>query len=117
MKVPFQDGLGLEVFSKFNAYDKELEMYAKVLPKITQLLYDHNIEADIVPSTIYVSNSRKAIVFEDLVVKGLQMADRTNGINKKHAKLLLEKLATFHSASAVLADKQPNIFQNFEHGY
>lgn len=49
-----------------SSFDKELEMYEKVVPKMNLLLTKLNIEDQLFPNAIYTSKSTWAIVLEDL---------------------------------------------------
>lgn len=108
--------MGLDLLDEMDAYDKELEMYETILPRLTKLLRANNMHEDIFAATIYVSCSKKAIVFEDLSVKGYRMAERNNGMDMTHSRMVLRKLAIFHAANAVLQEQEPQIFENFKHG-
>lgn len=99
-----------------DAYDKELEMYEYILPRLTKTLKDHCITEDIFATTIYVSYSKKAIVFEDLSLKNYRMPARSDGLDMTHSKLLLTNLAIFHATAAQLHESEPTVFKNFRHG-
>lgn len=99
-----------------DAYDKELEMYQYILPRLTKTLKEHRITDDIFATTIYVSYSRKAILFEDLSLKDYRMPARNNGLDMAHTKLLLTNLAIFHAAGAQLRESDSEVFKNFTHG-
>lgn len=56
------------------------------------------------------------IIFEDLKPLGYVMADRHNGLDGSHSRLVLEKLGRFHAASMVLAQLEPHIMDTFTFG-
>lgn len=99
-----------------NVYEKELEMYQCILPKLRILLDNAGHRGELFAGTMYVSFSKKAIVFEDLSQKGYKMPVRSNGLDIEHSKILLKKLAKFHATCAVLNEHQPGVFKNFKNG-
>lgn len=116
VKVPYESGFGLDLLAQMHVYDKELEMYEQILPRLTTMLRKHDIVEDIFARTINVSYSKKAIVFEDLSLKGYRMADRSGGLDETHAKMLLRKLAIYHAACAQLGQTDRSAYRNFQFG-
>lgn len=53
----------------------------------------------------------KAIVQEDLSVRGYGLKDCKKGLNLKECKMVLEKVAKYHATTAVLHNKNPEMFQ------
>lgn len=100
-----------------HVYDKELEMYEQILPRLTTMLRKHDIVEDIFARTINVSYSKKAIVFEDLSLKGYRMPNKTGGLDEIHAKMLLRKLAIYHAAAAQLGQTDRSAYKNFQFGW
>lgn len=97
-------------------YDKEMEMYEKILPKMQSLLQQLHDKKKMFAKTIYVNNLNKAVVLEDLSLKGYSVRTGKDGYDIYHIKMILSKLAKFHGMSAVLQKQYPDIFQNFKHG-
>lgn len=97
-------------------YDKEMEMYEKILPKLEGFLDQLNVKSKMFAKTIYVSNVNKAIVLEDLTKKGYAIRTSKEGYDITHTKMILSKLAKFHGMCAVLQEQHPDIFKNFKHG-
>lgn len=56
------------------------------------------------------------IVLEDLNKLGFSLANRKQRLNYDETKLLLEKLAKFHAASAVLYENDPELLQYYMQG-
>lgn len=71
-------------------------MYQCVLPNLRLLLDAAGHRGELFAGTMYVSFSKKAIVFEDLTQKGYKMPVSANGLDLAHSKILLKKLAKFH---------------------
>lgn len=58
---------------------------------------------------IYVDE--KAIIQEDLSVRGYQIKDCKKRLNLKECKMVLEKVAKYHASTAVLYQQNPEMFQ------
>lgn len=86
----------MALLNELNVYEKEQEMYKCILPKLRTLLDNAGHRGELFAGTMYVSFSKKAIVFEDLTQKGYKMPVSAAGLDLKHAKILLKKLAKFH---------------------
>lgn len=96
IKTAVEDNFGLLILNELNVYEKELEMYQCVLPQLRMLLDNAGHRGELFAGTMYVSFSKKAIVFEDLTQKGYKMPMSAEGLDLKHSKILLKKLAKFH---------------------
>lgn len=90
-------------------YEKEFTMYECILPKIKTILKRFGNEDDILATTILVDRTRDVIVFEDLVQRGFGMSKRQSGYDWDHATKVLDALAKFHAASAVLKEEEPQL--------
>lgn len=96
--------------------EKEMEMYQTILPCIHQLLQNSNYNQKIFADTYFVNHANQAMCFEDLTTSGYRMMVQRRGFDMVHAKMILSKLAKFHAAAAVLHERQPDIFRNFQQG-
>lgn len=96
-------------------FDKEGEVYSRFLPKIKVLLHQLNEPMNLLPELIGVC-ANKAILMEDLSVKGYKVAPKLVGLSLADTRVVLRKAALFHATCAVLQEKEPNIFNNFKHG-
>lgn len=96
-------------------FDKEGEVYSRILPKIKIQLDRLNESAKLLPDLIGVC-ANKALLIEDLSVKGYTISSKFIGLNLPDAKEVLRKAAIFHATCAVLQENEPNIFENFKHG-
>lgn len=100
-----------------DVYDKEMEMYEKILPQLKTMLRDiADSDEQIFANTIHVSQAHSAILFEDLAAKDYRIRQSKEGFTSSQAKMILSKLAKFHALCATLQNKQPNVFANFKHG-
>lgn len=102
--------------TELNVYEKEMEMYEKILPQLKTLLHKAGANRKIFADTIYVSKLHKAILLEDLSLKGYRSNSVKDGFDMAHAKAILSRLAKFHGAAAVLQEQQPDVYANFKHG-
>lgn len=96
---------------QFNVHDKEMFIYEKVLSK-----YEAVCGFKLTPKVFEVNRASDAIIFEDLSAQGFILANRYNGLNDAHCKLVIESLAKLHAASIVLHTKQTDIFEPFSDG-
>lgn len=95
----------------YNLSGKEFEMYTKILPKISDELNEKCS-----PECYYVTDNKEAFFLEDMKVAGYDVADRQIGLNLQQSQIFLEKLGKFHAASAILAEKEPNLYKTFDFG-
>lgn len=116
LKTSLTAGFAFECLLAHNVYDKEIEFYGKIVPQINALLRKLNDSDDFVAETIGVCDVNKAMIFEDLTVKGFRMAAIQQGFSVVEAKIILRKLAKFHACCSVLQANQPEIFVNYKHG-
>ncbi|EDX14392.1 GD21201 [Drosophila simulans] len=69
-------------------------------------------------ATMNVDRERDSIIFEDMSLDHYKVACRRKKLDLEHTHLVLEKLALFHAASSVLAERQPGIFEkNYDRGF
>lgn len=115
VKSAVQGGFA-DTLASLDVYDKEMEMYESVLPQLNGLLRDAGYDGQMFANTIYVSRAQNAILFEDLAAKDYRIQANKNGFDAAAARVILSQLAKFHALSAVLQEKQPNVFSNFKHG-
>lgn len=116
MKAALSSGIAFETLSAHNVFEKECEFYGEIMPKIKKFLHKLNEPNALVAETFGVCKVNNAMLFEDLTLKGYEMASIQQGFNLDEAKTILKKLATFHAICAVLQEQQPDIFANYKHG-
>ncbi|XP_043654225.1 uncharacterized protein LOC122620695 [Drosophila teissieri] len=81
----------------YDIYNRELEIYEQVLPKLQKLAGEQ-----LCPQVLHIDRERGALIMEDLSYKGFVMAPRLQRLDEQHVSLVLRKLAKMHAASAVL---------------
>ncbi|KAG5674678.1 hypothetical protein PVAND_004630 [Polypedilum vanderplanki] len=97
-----------------NGYDvqnKEIKFFSQIAPEMEKIFGNGTIL-----NVIYIDKANKILVFKDLKDENFQMASRMIGLNEKHMKLSLSKLAKFHAASLKMLAKNPQIFDEFDVG-
>lgn len=116
IKMALNGETALDALNELNVYEKEMEMYEKILPQLKMLLQKVGTKRKIFADTIFVSKTHKAMLMEDLVTKGYRSTSIKDGYVMAHAKAILSRLAKFHGAAVVLQEQQPDIYKNFKHG-
>lgn len=116
MKTALSGDFAFDVLSACDVYNKEIEFYDKIAPKIIAKYQQLNGTDQLLPDIFGVCKVNKAMVFEDLSIKNYRLASVQRGFNLIEAKMVLKKAAALHAINAVLQEEQPNIFENFKHG-
>lgn len=116
VKTAVPGEFAFEALAANDIYNKEIEFYSKIAPKINQKLKKLNETDQLVAEPYGVCNANNAILFEDLCSKGYGIASVLRGFNFEEAKIVLKKAATLHAIHAVLQEEDPNIFENFKYG-
>lgn len=101
----------------YNVQNKEMEMYARMIPEFRRLLESIGEDADIFPAVLAVEKSLDVIVLEDLTEKKFVMADRYIGLDLDHILMALRKLARMHAVSVMIHQKDPQAFENLDTGF
>ncbi|KAH8247225.1 hypothetical protein KR038_000429 [Drosophila bunnanda] len=107
------------VLMHYGIYTREMDMYEKILPQLAVIVKGELKDSRrLFAGTVNVDRERDSIVFEDLSLEQYKVACRLKKLDLEHTHLVLEKLANFHAAGAVLAERQPGIFaENFDRGF
>ncbi|KAG5675466.1 hypothetical protein PVAND_005368 [Polypedilum vanderplanki] len=101
----------IEEMKEFAIFEREIVVYEKVIGSYEELLAEKTNEiVEFGPKCLNViSKPYEIIVLEDLKATGYEMLDRKVGVNFDQAKLVVEKLAKFHAASAVCYQKDGQV--------
>ncbi|XP_053671390.1 uncharacterized protein LOC128721643 [Anopheles nili] len=111
-------GLSEEMIQQMNLFPKEMAMYTKILPAFEKLYHERGRE-DVVfgPRCLKHSTSpTDVIVLEDLRERQYTMANRRQGMDMNHTRLVLRRLAMFHAASAVHYQRYGSFGELFREG-
>lgn len=116
VKAAVAGELALKFMTASDVYNKEIEFYNKIAPKINNTLRKWNESSQLLAESYGVSKEHGTIVFEDLKTKNYCISSIFRGFNFDEAKAVLEKAATFHAINAVMQEEEPDIFENFKYG-
>lgn len=113
VKILDHDQHNGEFLAQMNLYSIESHFYKEILPLLKEITHDRGFG----PKCYYTQEEPlRLIVMEDLQASGYFMGERQLGLDYDHCALALEKLASFHAASMVLADRQPELMEGFSNG-
>jgi len=98
---------------------REMDMYQQILPHLARMVRGELEDSrKMFAATVNVDRERDSILFEDLSLEDYKVACRLKKLDLEHTHLVLEKLADFHAAAAVLAERKPGIFEkNYDRGF
>lgn len=106
-------GESVDFLEYMDCFTKERTMYTRILP-VMEILLDNT---KLAPICYYTQKLPTGFyVFEDLKAADYTLASREKGLDLNHCELVLKKIAQFHAASMVFAQKVPSIFQSFTEG-
>lgn len=94
---------GAEIVKSMNLFPKEMKMYSHYLPKFEELYKEAGLHVELAPKCLVCEElpERSTLVLEDLSLHNFKNMDRLKGFDLKYARLVVEKLAELHAASAV----------------
>ncbi|KAJ9580970.1 hypothetical protein L9F63_023855 [Diploptera punctata] len=106
-----------EATEKANIFPRERTVLSKIVPKIRNLINEatsHTVQS-FAAECLYshFGSPGNVLVLEDLKEAGFKMAERTEGLDKKHCLLVLNTLAKYHAGSVVLHKLDPKLFDEF----
>ncbi|XP_016980515.2 uncharacterized protein LOC108045644 [Drosophila rhopaloa] len=120
LKTTFADkDPAADLLTDYGVYTREMDMYEQILPHLGKMVKEElNDPRKLFAATVNVDRERDSIIFEDLSQEQYNVACRLKKLDLEHTHLVLDKLAKFHAAAAVLAERQPGIFDvNYDRGY
>uniref|UniRef100_A0A182TBS1 CHK domain-containing protein n=1 Tax=Anopheles maculatus TaxID=74869 RepID=A0A182TBS1_9DIPT len=92
-----------EEADQLNVFGIEKTIYGPIMKAVRELLTSFGDCTQFAPRFIY--EDEHALVLEDLAVKGYRQPDRRGRLDQPHMRLIVQKLAKFHAATAVLGRK------------
>uniref|UniRef100_A0A336MA18 CSON013155 protein n=1 Tax=Culicoides sonorensis TaxID=179676 RepID=A0A336MA18_CULSO len=116
LKTQIWNNLTENTLKVYDIHNKEMIIYESILPKIRLLLSSIGETGDIFPIAICVDRENDVIIFEDLLLKHYKMKNRIEGLDRDHTVMALSKLAKLHAASAVLFEKDNEIYSSLKSG-
>lgn len=115
VKEGVSDELSLKIFTEFDAYNKEMEFYDKIVPKFNEKLQLLG-EADLFAEAFGVCKQRNVLILEDLSLLGYQTRAAADGLDATGTKAVLNRVAVFHAICAILQEEKADIFAKFKYG-
>ncbi|XP_017072701.1 uncharacterized protein LOC108108957 [Drosophila eugracilis] len=97
------------VFFEYDVYNREMDMYEFLLPKMKELLQEAGISGKLTADAIAVDREYSTMILEDLAEYKYINADRVKQLELAHTKLTLDLLAKFHAASIILKQRHPEL--------
>lgn len=117
IKTSFEgDELASKAMEPYDIFNREIEIYEVVLPKLKQLLKEIGDDEQIFAETMTVDREKQALVFEDLNEREFEMPDRLQGLDMDITKIVLRKLAKMHACSAVLNERESGCLEHYDKG-
>lgn len=116
VKTIVWDQLSESTLKNMYITQKEIFSYDILLPAIKALLSRIGEGTDHFPDTVYVNYETETLIMEDLTPKGYIMKNRLKGLDRDHVLIAMKKLAQVHAASAVLHEKNKEIYDMFTFG-
>ncbi|XP_035775478.1 uncharacterized protein LOC118457762 [Anopheles albimanus] len=99
-------GIADELIQSMNLFPRETGMYGQVLPALEKLYADRGRPVTFGPRCLKLCSEPTAvIVLEDLRERDFRMANRRQGLDMEHSRMMLGRLAQFHAASAVYCEQ------------
>lgn len=119
MKTMLADAQGLGFINTLNIFPREKQMYELIIPQLEELYREQGKSIKFAPKCHWAEdiNGRISLVLEDLRSKKLSNINRLKGFNMKQMHCVLEKLAEFHAASAVLQQRNGAYPEDFQRIY
>ncbi|XP_058063032.1 uncharacterized protein LOC131212952 [Anopheles bellator] len=108
LKVSFGRDEASDLLDEYDVFKREIAVYDIVMPKVEQLLSSIGYQKRLAPVAHAIhSTTIKHFVFEDLSLQGYKPVNRAAGLNFRQLQMVLEKVAKFHAATAVLYVIEP----------
>ena len=97
----------IKEIKEFGVFPRERFVYENILKSFEQIwLENAGEEINFGPKSIkFETDPYEIIVLEDLKAANYEMLNRKVGLNMKQTKMLLQKIAKFHAASAIRYQK------------
>ncbi|KAH8327017.1 hypothetical protein KR074_000656, partial [Drosophila pseudoananassae] len=105
------------LFAEYDVYNRELEMYDVVLPKMSEILREAKFDEKLMADAIVVDRERTIMILEDLAPLHYKNADRVKQLDIVHTKLVLDMLAKFHAAAIVVDQREPQLLRKNYNGH
>ncbi|GAB0088786.1 LOC111597534 [Sergentomyia squamirostris] len=100
--LPVADTVKKELLKGSSIFDREIEMYTKVLPEMKSILESIGDDEEFAPSLIYCNRDPPILAFEDITSRGYVMHEPLFDFD--NTIKITKKLAKFHALSYYMND-------------
>lgn len=101
LKVGHDTVLFRQMIQNHNIFTVEAGMYRDVIPEMEKIFCDAGVNVKFGAKSYSLSTNQPYILLENLKTKGFCNANRLEGLDMRHVKSVIKKLAQWHAASAV----------------
>ncbi|XP_065354506.1 uncharacterized protein LOC135948978 [Calliphora vicina] len=117
IKTSFEgDELAIKAMEPYDIFNREINVYEEILPKLKLLLKEIGDDEQIFAETMAVDKVKSALIFEDLNDRDFVMPNRLDGLDMDTTKIILRKLAKMHASSAVLNERENKSLETYDCG-
>ncbi|XP_068156781.1 uncharacterized protein [Drosophila tropicalis] len=95
----------------YDIFNRELDIYDHVMPRLQELANEQ-----LCPKIYHIDRPHRALLMEDLSMKGYKMASRLNRLDEQHVRLVLNKLAKMQAASVIMQAETQSL-NRFDRGF
>ncbi|XP_031841904.1 uncharacterized protein LOC116431094 [Nomia melanderi] len=123
-KLPPTSAYLLDLFNSPVTFRKELQAYSTMMRELEKLQLESGVNEknlSVVAPRYFagrlglrdedIFDEQAVIILENLKYNGYDTEDRIHGLDRKHVKFALDKLAKLHALTIALKIKKPQIFQ------
>uniref|UniRef100_A0A1L8DYK0 Putative ecdysteroid kinase n=1 Tax=Nyssomyia neivai TaxID=330878 RepID=A0A1L8DYK0_9DIPT len=104
--VPVEDGLKKDMLQDMPIFDREIDMYTKILPEMKLIMESINDKEEFAPRLIYHSTDPLILIFDDITKYGYEMTE--GFFDFANTTKIVKKLAKFHALSFYMNDNKYN---------
>lgn len=101
LKTEHESELYKELTEGIDSFGQEPKVYQTLIPAFEKLYQDAGKEVRFGAKYFKLPINKGHLLLEDLCRRGFKNANRLECLDMKHAKMVLQKLAQWHAASAV----------------
>ncbi|GAB0088783.1 hypothetical protein DMENIID0001_032470 [Sergentomyia squamirostris] len=102
--MPVEEGMKKEMLTKMPIFEREIDMYTKVIPEMSKVMTSIGDSEVIAPSLLYHSLEPPILIFEDITQRGYKMHQDLLDFDK--TVRVVKKLAKFHALSYYINDNK-----------
>ncbi|GJQ86762.1 hypothetical protein Trydic_g5558 [Trypoxylus dichotomus] len=110
VKCTHEGGLLESLAREINLFDKELDMFSTILPKMNKL--HQRLGSFSACCLKYIEKPLQTLLLEDLCPMGYTIHERRFGLDLEHTQAILRILAGFHATSYIMLEEDPNILKD-----